>query len=320
MKTFLSALCLAVVGASVAGAGVLGCGSTDDGASDGGSPESDASGSDANPPKGDGSIGAEGGSDGGGDASITHYASLTLAQPGPTNYVASADFSSGSSLCVTTMSGACYATVCTIPPPVDGGAPPGPSVAPNAGDLTITGIRDAGAVTLTYGPIGDAGSAGYFPKSGNAQFFKGGDLVTAAGAGGADLPAFATVSVAAPDDIVLTSPACAVATCPDLDRTVDLAVTWTGGGSGKLQAFFESIVSSGTTTVTALGCNFDSAAHAGTVPSALLMKLGKTGDPGVLVNAESFIPASFGAFTIGATQGSFNLEGQGVLKTNIKTK
>jgi hypothetical protein len=306
-------------GVTAATVGLLACGSTDDNAtSDGGATGSDAASNDANATQSDGGNVSDGSST---DGSTGPVGIITLSQSSPDLYNLSADFTSGGpSPCVTTMTGACYLTVCTTPaPPADGGTvSPAPVIVPDEGNITVTGMRDAGPAILTYGPIGDGGSAGYLPVSANALFFQGGDMVTASGAGGADLPSFLPQTVVAPDDIVLTSPACSVGSCPSLDRTTDLAVAWTGGGVGELQAFFESVVVSGSNTkIIALGCNFDSSAHAGTVPSSLLMNLGKTGDPGVVVNAESFLPANQVAFMIAGTAASFNLEGQGIPKVTM---
>ncbi|MGH7281556.1 MAG: hypothetical protein ACRELY_08545, partial [Polyangiaceae bacterium] len=309
MNVFFRTTWLGVLGAFVC-AGFVACGSSDDTTtpSDGGALDNDAISGDANPPNGDGSVG--------GDASTPPYAIITLSQWAPTAYSLSADFTAGGvSPCVTTNTSGCSITVCTYPAAAADAGGGSPFVPPNAGDITVTGMRDAGPVVITYGELGDSGIIGYATQNGNALFFQGGDTVTATGAGGPDLPSFGPQSAVAPDAIVLTSPVCTGSSCADLDRTTDLAVTWTGGGTGTLHAFFESVVTSPSPFFTAIDCPFDSSAHAGTVPSAVLMNLAKTGDPGVSANAESFTPSTFVGFTLGADLGSFNLEGQGVQKS-----
>ena len=130
--------------------------------------------------------------------------------------------------------GACLASVICVPPATDAGMPT-VSDTLDVGNITIAGgSGDAGApAVLIYGPItaGPYMYKGYKDVAGNAQFFKGGDMLTATAAGGADLPAIPSQKVIAPSEVNVTAPACTVSGCPDVDRTVDLVATWTGGSS-----------------------------------------------------------------------------------------
>jgi hypothetical protein len=207
---------------------------------------------------------------------------------------------------VSTTAGTCTALVCTFPVS-DGTPPPAPIPGLNAGTITVSATGAAGPAVLTYGPIGDAGFAGYKGVSATGQFFVPGAMVTATGAGGADLPAFGAESVVAPGEITMTSPACMPGGCPDLDRTTDLALAWTGGGAGKVTA---DLSTSSETTSTSIFCTFAAAGGTGTIPSTLLTKLGKAGDPGIS-GIESFIPSNEVSFTVGAATTTFSVQAGG---------
>jgi hypothetical protein len=182
----------------------------------------------------------------------------------------------GSAPTQTTM-GPCTATVIPTPPSSEAGTPMAVAGL-NAGTLTITGAGTPASTMLAYGPVASQqGVPGYTAASGSTALFAGGDTMTVSGAGGADLPAFAAQSLVAPTQVAVTAPSC-TGTCPDLDRTQDLTVAWTGAGAGKVVVTFETISD---TQAVLLQCRFDATAGTGTVPATLLGKLDKAGDPNV---------------------------------------
>jgi hypothetical protein len=135
---------------------------------------------------------------------------------------------------------------------------------PNAGDVTVTNaMGDAGALVATYGAV--RGVMAYPSLDAAIKFFSGGDMITATGAGGADLPAFGAQTVVAPSDI--TVPAC-TSMCPDVDRSKDLIVTWTGGGAGNVDVFLQA--RSDTGPFIAIACRYAASAGTATVPTAVL--------------------------------------------------
>jgi hypothetical protein len=194
----------------------------------------------------------------------------------------------------------CSARVCDISG-LDGGTPT--LFSRDAGDITVTGVG-ASMATLSFGAIRSTTSMGYTPVQGMTLFFKAGDKLTAKGAGGADLPAFALQTITAPGDIVLTSTGCTGSVCPDLDRTQDFVVTWTGGGAGKLGVIFET---DSDVSHEDLSCDFDAAAGTGTVPHALLMLLGKA-DSDVTSGIESMLSYSRQSFMVGKTPTIFQAQ------------
>ena len=217
------------------------------------------------------------------------------------NYSINAIWGPGSGLaCKTTTSGVCFARVCDISG-LDGGTPT--LFSRDAGDITVTGVG-ASMATISFGPIHSTTSMGYTPAQGMTLFYKAGDKLTAKGAGGADLPAFALQTLTAPGDIVLTSMGCAGSVCPDLDRTQDLVVTWTGGGAGKVGVLFET---DSDVSHVDLTCDFDATAGTGTVPHALLMLLGKA-DSDVTSGIETILSYSRQSFTVGSTPTIFEAE------------
>jgi hypothetical protein len=230
---------------------------------------------------GDGSGGGEGGGDGG---AATPRGTILLTQArvgGNPNYSFSAAFlapeaptSMGTTAPTVTTMGDCTATQIPVDP--NAVAPKGRSGL-NAGAITLAGTGTPASTMLVYGPIASSGFSNYPPAMGNTAIFAGGDTFTLSGAGGADLPSFAAQTLVTPSEIVVTAPACA-GTCPDLNRTMDLPVTWTGGGAGKVVVTFETIA---TSQVVLLQCKFAATGGSGTVPAALLGKLDKAGDPDV---------------------------------------
>ncbi len=128
----------------------------------------------------------------------------------------------------------------------------------DAGQLSFTSSSGATAM------LSLSGTSSYASQS-SGSFFAPGDTVTVTGAGGADLPAFAPVSLVAPDAATLLTPACSAGSCPGFDRTQDLTLTWSGQGTGLLE-----INLGGTTQAQAATCSFDLSAGTGTVPAPVL--------------------------------------------------
>ena len=201
------------------------------------------------------------------------------------NYTVSAGFAAltgggakGGPPPTSTTIGDCTATVLPTPPAPDAGTPmPQPPKLLNAGAITVAGAGIPASVVLEFAPIKGAGFSNYAEAMGDSAFFAGGDTLTVSGAGGPDLPSFAAQTLVAPSGIKLTSPSCS-AGCPDVDRTNDLVVSWTGGGAGKVTVTFETISD---TALVLLECKFAAAGGTGTVPTALLQKLEKAGSGGV---------------------------------------
>jgi hypothetical protein len=201
--------------------------------------------------------------------------------------------------------GACIASIFCVPPDT-GVATPAFTVL-NAGTITVAGARKT--VMLTYGQIVAtlAPMMGYSIATGDTQFFAGGDMIIATSAGGPDLPAFDQIAIA-PNNIVVTSPACTVAGCPDVDRTNDLVVTWTGGGAGTVFVTFESLSAQ---YVSGVSCSFTASAGTGTVPAALLAKLEKAGDPNI-VGVFAIGPINETKFMVGDVPTRLHVQGPGL--------
>lgn len=259
----------------------------------------------------DGSTGAAGGTADGGVAAVAGQGFIQVTQTtGIDAYDATATFESfkglvgqgqgpGKSTCTT--SGGCKA--CVIPVATgDAGAVPITRNGLDAGAIKVTGAG-ASKATLTYGPITQTTFSDYAMVNGQTPFFTGGDSVSVTGAGGPDLPAFPAETVVAPSAIVLTAPVCTLAGCADVDRTKDMAVSWTGGGAGKVTVTLETLAPD---SVTILTCDFDAAAGKGTVPLATLALLGKAGDPNIS-GVEGFSASNKKDFTVGDIPTSFEL-------------
>jgi hypothetical protein len=165
---------------------------------------------------------------------------------------ASAGFYASGNFCTTTQTiGACEVATCAT------AAPP----AVSAGAITITGA--AQPITLT--PNADDT---YTTFMATAPLFSGGESITFAVAG-ADVPAF-SAAITTPAKATITSPAKPTPQSPylDINRTLDLTVTWTGGGSGKLQVALNNQAAD-----KRLFCRFDASAHTGTISAAALATL-----------------------------------------------
>ena len=214
---------------------------------------------------------ADGGGSSSGDGGANAMGSINVGQSvtgASVRYDIGASFgkfgapASGGPTCTSKKIGSCTALVCDNIGG-DAGAPPNITTT-SAGDITITSSGGA-SVVLSF----DGATKRYASKTGATAFFAAGDTLTATAAG-ADVPAFGGKTVVAPAEIVLTAPTCTGTQCDPIDRTMDLAVTWSGGGAGKVQFTLEALGASKLSTVS---CYFDASAHAGTVTAEALSTL-----------------------------------------------
>lgn len=305
--------CFSVVVAALVVFGAFACSSTtnqDQGALDGGGggpdgstgPEDGGGGGGG----GDGSSSGEGGGDGGAATPMGTILVTQVHVGGNPSYSFSAAFfapvvatSMGTAPTVTTV-GDCTATQIPVDP--NAVAPKGRSGL-NAGAITLAGTGTPANAKLVYGPVANTGFMNYSRAMGKTAIYAGGDTFTLSSAGGPDLPSFGPQTLVTPSDIVLTAPVCG-GTCPDLNRTMDLPVTWTGGGAGKVVVTFETIA---TTQAVLLQCKFPASGGSGTVPAALLAKLDKAGDPDVtgllLISAANVVD-----FVVGTAPTTFTVQ------------
>ncbi|MGE5183770.1 MAG: hypothetical protein ACM31C_16975 [Acidobacteriota bacterium] len=132
-------------------------------------------------------------------------------------------------------------------------APP----AASGGTITITGA----ALPLSLTPAADGTYAEYSTQT--MPLFAGGESITFAAAG-ADVPAF-TKTLSMPTKATITAPAKPTGYLA-ISRTQDLAIGWSGGGSGLVQITLLGQLS----TDPRLQCRFSAGAGAGVVPAAAL--------------------------------------------------
>jgi hypothetical protein len=248
-----------------------------------------------------------GGGGGGGDGSVSTGAGSSaiivsqLVTPSSTQVGVSAQFYPSAPTpagCTIGMVAGCIVTSC---PAVDGVL----RSSLNAGTITVTGTGTSSPASLTFGPLADAGVDGYSSVRAKTRFFDGGDVISFSGAGGPDLPAFATQTVVAPNDIVLTAPACADLKCPDFSRSADATLTWTGGGAGRVSI---SYITTTDTTSKTVSCNFDAQASTGTVPAAALMMLDVGTEPG-FSGLEVILPIDSKTIMVGALPTTIGVQG-----------
>jgi hypothetical protein len=216
------------------------------------------------------------------------------------NFVTTAELARERAAATVTTAGDCTATIVAVDP--DAG--PARRVSGlNAGSITATGNRMPGSITVDYGPNGDAGPANYTDERGNTKFYEDGDVITIQGVGGPDLPAFHAVSLVAPSEIALTAPTC-TGSCPSIDRTMDMLVTWENGGAGKVLVTIETVAD---TEVALVQCKFETSVGMGTVPSSLLGMLGDTTDPSV-AGVMQIDPINEVTFPVGNVSTTFTIE------------
>ncbi len=132
-----------------------------------------------------------------------------------------------------------------------------PQGAQSAGTITITGATKP----LSLVPGTDKV---YVQQTSMTSLFNGGEMITFAAAG-ADVPAF-SVTLTTPTKATITAPAKpAAGSFLAINRAQDFSVSWTGGGSGRVQVFL-----SGAGGSPSLFCKFDASAGSGKVPAAAL--------------------------------------------------
>jgi hypothetical protein len=133
----------------------------------------------------------------------------------------------------------------------------------SGGTITLTGLSRA--VTMTPSTITNM----YQPDN-TTNSFVGGETVTIAGTG-ATAPAF-MMSLTAPSLASITAPTKPAGMDPLLiNRSQDLAVAWSGGGTGDMDFVFGS--TNGTNPGPTLNCSFPASAGSGTIPTAALAML-----------------------------------------------
>jgi hypothetical protein len=201
------------------------------------------------------------------------------------NFQISAAFQADVAGCTSVAIGPCTAVRCVIDPNA------GPPVIPagtSAGDITVVGAG-ASTATLMFGA-----DAQYSSATGMAGFFSGGDAITLTAAGGA-IDAFGPKTLIAPGEVVFTAPACTMGSCPGIDRTVDMPVSWTGGGAGNVQVAIETAAE---TLSTAVSCVFKATAGTAVVPAGALAMLDQA-DGNSITALQIMFPIDSVAFTVG---------------------
>ncbi len=302
-----------VVGGDAGSAGDTAVAAGGDVTGNGGQPAADAGSGNA----GDSGAPGQGQAEGGAPATALSGAiNLTQADvDGSFNYDVNVSFALRSAsqiaangiVCTASTIGKCVVEACTISDDANAGATPSVTVL-DAGTITVKGVGNSQAALVFGLAAPQSTQKGYPSAHEDTQFFSGGDSITVQGAGGADLPAFTAHAVIAPSDVVITAPTCPDLICPEVDRTQDLAVTWTGGGAGQLRASFETVGPNNTGTVF---CTFDAAPGVGTVPKAALAVLGDISD-GVTTGLQVFQSMSSVDFNVGDVPTTFTIQSANV--------
>lgn len=163
---------------------------------------------------------------------------------------ASATFLMSSGACARAFMGPCEVDTCS------GAAQTNVS----AGTIQIFGATKA----ISLAPAADHT---YAMQNSTTALFGAGDTLTFVAAG-ADVPAF-TRSVTAPNKITITAPVQPGGPTLTVNRSSDLAVAWTGGGSGQVLV----ALLSGADTGTSAYCRFPSSSGQGSVPTQVLQRL-----------------------------------------------
>lgn len=103
---------------------------------------------------------------------------------------------------------------------------------PLVGAFVVPLEKSAGDVTVQGTQVGDLRFAAKDPKTVvvKQRLWKPGDVLTTSATGG-DLPAFESIKVVGPADIVVTAPSCARGSCGTLRREEPLTLAWTGGAA-----------------------------------------------------------------------------------------
>ena len=281
-------------------------------------------GNDSGTTNGDSSTGGDGATESGGSGKTGRINVSQTAIAGGTSYFSSvaASFSAGGGTvvvagnCTTTTQGSCTVLKCTAPPDAgtvdagEDGGDAGPVVAPNAGDITVSGPKfpDGGSFVLTPG---DAGTYQGATGPTTAPIFAGGDNLTASAAG-KDVPAFSNQTLVAPSDLDVTAPTF-TASVTTFKRSENLAITWTAADGGAATGTVNVLVSAHDTpddSSTIITCAFPAAGGTGSVPTAALQDLPQAN--GTTINGFiSIIPEAATPFTAGDWNITFSADATG---------
>ncbi|MGZ6087621.1 MAG: hypothetical protein ACXWUE_29365 [Polyangiales bacterium] len=142
-----------------------------------------------------------------------------------------------------------------------------------SGPATVGKPRDAGTVSIVHAsdpPIQLTKSKSYTIPALPGTYFKEGDTFVFSSTG-ADVPAFAGKSVVAPGDLTATLPT-------EIDRTKDLALTWSAGSTGNVRILL--LTQSGAGDSETISCVVPASAGSYTIAKDDLAKL--TGATGTL--------------------------------------
>lgn len=162
--------------------------------------------------------------------------------------------------CTTTTLGACKVSTCQqLPPAPDGGR----GNVPDAGNINITG----GKRTVALMPQGDGSY--HTVGDGTNVLWSGGETLTIAAAGHGVAPFNTTLT--APTAVKLARPTPpAAGNALMVNRSLDLALMWSGGQGSDVQVILATSAASGSAVVT---CQFPGGDSMGTIPSSALMGL-----------------------------------------------
>ena len=279
-----------LTGSMVLVGALIACGdekSIDDGTGDDPSADGGSSGNGGS----SGASSSGGGSSGtveakGGTISLTQTVTPIEGQPDFVSSTASASFYQGSfaiggttdTRCTTSEEGSCRVTACDLGGPAPDAGPTedaGAILTPHAGEITI------GATPITLTPTSDGV---YATKTLTEKIWDTADFSVKAA--GATVPAFEKL-LQVPASITLTAPVLPDAPAKaEIDRSADLALTWTGGGGGVVTASAITSLLEGTTLKKSatVSCTYPANAGTGTIPAAALGKL--------LVGDGSFVATS----------------------------
>jgi hypothetical protein len=175
--------------------------------------------------------------------------------------VAQFGFHAGSDTCTSTTVGDCQRFNCS-----SGTSTPQSLV--QAGNVTITGL--AHDVSLTFMPA----QSGYMSSAYGSALWTSSTPATVVVTGSADVPAF-SMSIVAPNPIVVTTPLVGAGSTYSLSRAGDLAVKWTGGVEGSVTVSLTSSNAPGGSVT--ISCAVDAAKGQITVPATFMSGLGTSG-------------------------------------------
>ncbi|HUS27420.1 MAG TPA: hypothetical protein VMZ53_02895 [Kofleriaceae bacterium] len=152
--------------------------------------------------------------------------------------------------CTSQTVGPCIVSQCSGPFPMQTLA--------SGGTVTVMGVGTTATLTPGFGNM-------YQPVNTGASF-AGGETITMQGTG-ADTPAF-SFTLLAPARAAITTPAKPSGTdALVIDRSHDLSVAWTGGGTSEIDFVF------GSPGLVNMNCAFPASAGSATIPTAALQML-----------------------------------------------